>query len=99
MLHFYGERVLPFDVSASRVARELTDKARAAGHLPDFADVVIAATVGYHGMTTLTRNLRPFTPLDIPPINPFPLKIGWAPDCCKTTPDCVKSRPESNFAV
>ena len=27
-------------------------------------------------MTTLTRNLRPFTPLDIPPINPFPLKIG-----------------------
>ena len=71
VLHLYGERVLPLDVSVARLAEELTDKARAAGHLPDSADVAIAATAGHHGMTTLTRNLRPFTPLDIPAIDPF----------------------------
>ena len=71
VLHLYGERVLPFDVSAARSAGELTDKARAAGHSPGFADVAIAATAGCHGMTILTRNLRHFTPLDIPAIDPF----------------------------
>lgn len=71
VLHLYGERVLPFDVSAARLAGELTDKARAAGHSPGFADVAIAATAGCHGMTILTRNLRHFTPLDIPAIDPF----------------------------
>ena len=71
VLHLYGERVLPFDISAARLAGELTDKARAAGHSPGFADVAIAATAGCHGMTILTRNLRHFTPLDIPAIDPF----------------------------
>ena len=71
VLHLYGERVLPFDVSAARLAGELTDKARAAGHSPGFADVAIAATARCHGMTILTRNLRHFTPLDIPAIDPF----------------------------
>ena len=71
VLHLYGERVLPFDVSAARLAGELTDKARKAGHSPGFADVAIAATAGCHGMTILTRNLRHFTPLDIPTIDPF----------------------------
>ena len=71
VLHLYGERVLPFVVSAARLAGELTDTARAAGHSPGFADVAIAATAGCHGMTILTRNLRHFTPFDIPAIDPF----------------------------
>ncbi len=71
VLHLYGERVLPFDVSAARLAGELTDKARVAGHSPGFADVAIAATAASHGMTILTRNLRHFTPLGIPAIDPF----------------------------
>lgn len=71
VLHLYGERVLPFDVSAARLAGELTDKARVAGHSPGFADVAIAATAGRYGMTILTRNLRHFTPLGILAIDPF----------------------------
>lgn len=71
VLHLYGERVLPFDVSTALLAGELTDKARVAGHSPGFADVAIAATAGRHGMTILTRNLRHFTPLGIPAIDPF----------------------------
>ena len=71
MLHLYGERVLPFDVTVARLTGELTDKAHAAGHAPGFADVAIAAPAGRHGMTILTRNLRHFTPLDIQAIDPF----------------------------
>ena len=44
MLHLYGERVLPFDVAAARLAGKLTDKAHAAGHSPGFADIAIATT-------------------------------------------------------
>ena len=46
VLHLYGERVLPFDVAAARLAGKLMDKARATGHSPGFADVAIAATAG-----------------------------------------------------
>ena len=71
VIHLYGKRVLPLDVSVARLAGELTDKARAAGHSPGFGDVAIAATAGWHGMTILTRNLRHFRPLGIPAIDPF----------------------------
>ena len=67
----YGERVLPFDVSAARLAGELTDKARAVGHTAGFADVAIAATAGSRSLTILTRNLRHFTPLGIKAVDPF----------------------------
>ena len=71
VLHLYGERVLQFDVSAARLAGELTDKARAAGHTAGFADVAIAATDGSRGLTILTRNLRHFVPLGIGAADPF----------------------------
>ena len=71
VLHLYGERVLPFDVSAARLAGELTNKARAAGHTAGFADLAIAATAGSRGLTILTRNLRHFTPLGIEEVDPF----------------------------
>ena len=71
MLHLYGERVLPFDVAAARLAGELTDKARRAGHSPGFADVAIAATAESHRLVVLTRNLRHFEPLGISATDPF----------------------------
>ena len=71
VLHLYGERVLPFDVAAARLAGKLMDKARATGHSPGFADVAIAATAGSHSLTVLTRNLRHFVPLGIPATDPF----------------------------
>ena len=71
VLHLYGDRVLPFDVRAARLAGLLMDRARAAGQAPGFADLAIAATAGVHELTVLTRNVRHFGPLDIPAVNPF----------------------------
>ena len=71
VLHLYGGRVLPFDVPAARLAGELTDKARAAGHTPGFADIAIAATAASRRLTILTRNLRHFAPLGVPTTDPF----------------------------
>ena len=71
VLHLYGEKVLPFDASAARLAGKLTDRARAAGHSPGFADAAIAATAACRDLTILTRNLRHFRPLGIPAIDPF----------------------------
>ena len=71
VLHLYGERVLPFDVPAARLAGEWMDAARAAGRMPGFADVAIAAIAASRGLTVLTRNLRHFASLGAPAIDPF----------------------------
>ncbi len=71
LLHLYGNRVLPFDVAAARVAGTLSDRARSKGRSPGFADVAIAATAAAHGLTVLTANLRHFTPLGVWAHNPF----------------------------
>ena len=71
MLHLYGERVLPFDVAAARLAGKLTDKAPAAGHSPGVAAIAIATTAESRSLTVLTHNLRHFAPLGISVIDPF----------------------------
>ena len=71
VLHLYGDRVIPFDTPAARLARLLMDRARATGEAPGFADLAIAATASVRNLTVLTRNVRHFTPLDIPAIDPF----------------------------
>lgn len=71
VLHLYGGRVLPFDVPAARLAGQLMDKARAAGHTPGFADIAIAATAASRRLTVLTRNMRHFAPLGVPTTDPF----------------------------
>ena len=71
VLHLYAERVLPFDIAAARVAGALTDRARAAGRSPGFADVAIAATAASRSLVVLTRNLRHFGPLEVPAHDPF----------------------------
>lgn len=71
VLHLYGDRVMPFDIPAARLAGLLMDRARATGQAPGFADLAIAATASVHGLTVLTRNVRHFAPLDIPVINPL----------------------------
>ncbi len=71
VLHLYGERVLPFDVDAARIAGALSDRARGQGQAPGFADIIIAATASRHQLTILTRNMRHFEPLGVPVLNPF----------------------------
>ena len=71
VLHLYAERVLAFDTAAARLAGALTDRARATGHAPGFADIAIAATAVNRDLVVLTRNLRHFGPLEIPAHDPF----------------------------
>ena len=71
VLHLYGERVLPFDVAAARLAGGLMDEARAAGRAPGFADIAIAAIGASRNLTIPTRNLRHFEPLGVRVIDPF----------------------------
>jgi toxin FitB len=43
-LHLYGDRVLAFDTPTARTVGALSDRARAQGHAPGPADIIIAAT-------------------------------------------------------
>jgi toxin FitB len=71
VLHLYGDRVLPFDMAAARVAGTLSDRARSKGQSPGFPDLAIAATAATHQLTVLTGNLRHFTPLGVAAHNPL----------------------------
>jgi toxin FitB len=71
VLHLYGDRVLPFDVAAARMAGTLSDRARGKGHSPGFPDLAIAATAVTRRLTVLTGNLRHFTPLGVAAHNPL----------------------------
>jgi len=71
VLHLYGGRVLPFDVTAARMAGTLSDHARSKGQSPGFPDLAIAATAAARQLTVLTGNLRHFTPLGVAAHNPL----------------------------
>jgi len=71
ILHLYGDRVLPFDVAAARVAGTLSDRARSKGQSLGFTDLAIVATAATHQLTVLTSNLRHFTSLGVAAHNPL----------------------------
>lgn len=71
ILHLYSRRILPFDTACARRAGHLSDRARAQGHGPGLADIMIAATAQQHGLTILSRNLRHFEPLGVAALDPF----------------------------
>lgn len=67
----FADRLLSFDLKAATLAGRLSDRARAAGLSPGFADIAIAATAGAHGHALLTRNLKDFRALGIIASDPF----------------------------
>ena len=67
----YGERVLPFDLAAARIAGGFIDAGQAQGRYPGFADISIAAIAQSRQLTVLTVNLRHFRPLGVEALNPF----------------------------
>lgn len=71
MLHLYQARLLVFDTATAAVAGVLSDRARAKGIAPGFADIMIAATAHHHDLIVLTRNLRHIQPLGVPVLDPF----------------------------
>lgn len=60
VLDEYGDRIVPFDLIAGRLAGSLADAARAQGRDPGLADIMIAATALAHGHTMVTRNVAHF---------------------------------------
>ena len=80
VLHLYGSRILPVDITTARRLGSLADHARGQGHDPGLADLAIAATALVQGYVVLTRNLRHFAPLGAPAHDPFdtlPVKIRF----------------------
>ena len=71
VLHLYSARILPVDIPVARALGRLSDRARALGHAPGFADLAIAATAQHHACTVLTRNLRHFAPMGVAALDPF----------------------------
>lgn len=71
VVHLYPRRILALDVGVARVLGELSDHARAIGHQPGLADLIIAATGRHHGLTILTRNISHFAPLGVLVHDPF----------------------------
>lgn len=66
VLPAFGERILPFDLSAARIL--------AAYRVPEqapFDDALIAAVAQSADMTVATRNTKHFEPLGVPCINPW----------------------------
>ena len=56
VLHLYGERVLPFDASAARLAGELMDEAHSASPTCGLSEMTIPAAAGDRRVTVLTPN-------------------------------------------
>lgn len=71
VIHLYPRRILALDVGVARVLSDLSDHTRAIGRPPGLADLIIAATAKYHGLTILTRNTRHFAPLGVASHDPF----------------------------
>ena len=71
LLTAYGDRILPLDAQAARLAGEMSDEAQAQGRHPGFADVAIAAIAQHAGLLLLTRNLKHFQPLGVACADPL----------------------------
>jgi len=61
----YGDRILPLDAQAARLAGQISDAAVAQGRHPGFADVAIAALAQNASLLLLTRNLKHFQSLGV----------------------------------
>ncbi|MBV9431704.1 MAG: PIN domain-containing protein, partial [Hyphomicrobiales bacterium] len=70
LIHLYGNRILPFDTPAARIAGALSDRARSQGQAPGLSDIIIAATAKHHGLVVLSRNTRHFAPLGVSVLDP-----------------------------
>lgn len=56
----HGDRILPVDLDVTERWASLAEANRAAGHVSDMTDELIAATAHVHGLTIVTRNVRHF---------------------------------------
>jgi toxin FitB len=67
----FPERILPFDeTSASLLSKQLVEAQRK-GKQAELADSQIAATALQHGLTVVSRDVKPFQALGVKVLNPW----------------------------
>jgi predicted nucleic acid-binding protein len=66
VMTLYGERILPFDLTAARRWGQLSARIGS-----NSADLMIAATALEHGLIVATHNISHFEPTGIATIDPF----------------------------
>jgi Predicted nucleic acid-binding protein, contains PIN domain len=71
VLPAFENRVLPFDLAASRSYADLMTRSRAEGKAIGMADGYIAAIASTHGFSVATRDEAPFTAAGLNVINPW----------------------------
>lgn len=71
VLPLFSERILSFDLTASRFYSELMAHARIAGKAIGTADGYIAATAAANGLAIATRDTSPFEAAGLKVINPW----------------------------
>ncbi len=71
ILPLFAERVLPFDMPATKAYANLLANARKLGSAIGKCDAFIAATAAANRMTIATRDTNPFLAAGIPTINPW----------------------------
>ncbi|MBV6488939.1 MAG: type II toxin-antitoxin system VapC family toxin [Pseudorhodoplanes sp.] len=70
----FGERILPFDRSATRFYAQVAAKREKAGRRLEQMDGLIAAIALAHGAIVATRDIDGFSGLGLELINPFDLR-------------------------
>ncbi|MGC8532979.1 MAG: type II toxin-antitoxin system VapC family toxin [Acidiphilium sp.] len=73
LLPLFAQRILPFDLKASRAYADLMAKAKTAGQPINQPDGLIAAIAATHNLSVATRDTTPFHTAGIPTINPWTL--------------------------
>ncbi|KND60592.1 VapC toxin protein [Candidatus Burkholderia verschuerenii] len=71
VLSTFANRVLPFDLEASKTYAELMARAKSEGKAIAKADGYIAATAVAHGLMVATRDTGPFQASGLEVINPW----------------------------
>jgi predicted nucleic acid-binding protein len=70
-LRRFDHRILPFNGAATLIWGRLLGEGERQGRTPPDRDCQVAAVAIQHGMTVVTRNVRDFSCLDLPTLNPW----------------------------
>lgn len=71
----FDDRVLPFTQRAAHLWAEITTQAEQQGKPMAAMDSIIAATALTHGLRLVTRNVRDFTHVGVPLLNPWQERV------------------------
>ncbi|WP_275784419.1 type II toxin-antitoxin system VapC family toxin [Pararhizobium gei] len=67
----FQDRILPVDVPVALTAGRLEGMMQARGHNGELADILIAATAEFYGLSVVTANIRDFEVFGITCLAPF----------------------------